>query len=61
MIEIKSKKEIELITEACKIVAYVHKEMEKAIKPGISTMELNKIAENVIKKERWYSCPKRVS
>lgn len=49
MIEIKSKREIELIKEACKIVALVHKELENAIKPGITTLELDKIAEKVIR------------
>ncbi len=49
MIEIKSNREIELIKEACKIVALVHKKMEEVIKPGISTGELDKIAEKVIR------------
>lgn len=49
MIEIKSKREIELIKEACKIVALVHKELENAIRPGITTGELDKIAEKVIR------------
>lgn len=49
MIELKSKREIELIKEACKIVALVHEKLAKAIKPGITTAELDKIAENVIK------------
>ena len=49
MIEIKSKREIELIKEACKIVALVHKAIENAIKPGITTKELDNIAERVIK------------
>ena len=35
--------------EACRVTALVHKEIEKAIKPGISTLELDKIAEKVIK------------
>ena len=35
--------------EACRITALAHKEIEKAIKPGISTLELDKIAEKVIK------------
>lgn len=61
MIEIKSKREIELIKEACKIVALVHKEIEKAIKPGITTLDLDKIAEKVIRENRWYSCTKRLS
>ena len=49
MIEIKSNREIELIKEACRIVALVHKEMEKAIKPGISTGELDRLAEKIIR------------
>lgn len=49
MIEIKSKREIDLIKEACKIVALVHEELEKAIKPGITTGELDRIAEKIIR------------
>ena len=49
MVTIKSKKEIELMKEACRITALVHKEIEKQIKPGISTYDLNQIAERVIK------------
>ena len=50
MVTIKSKKEIELMREAGKIVALTHKAIEQAIKPGISTAELDKIAENTMKK-----------
>lgn len=49
MVTIKSKKEIELMREACKVTAMVHKEIEKNIRPGITTLELDKIAEKVIK------------
>ena len=49
MITIKSKREIELIKEACKIVALVHESMEKHIKPGVSTGELDRLAEKIIK------------
>ena len=49
MIEIKSKREIELMREACRITALAHKAIEKAIRPGISTLELDKIAEKVIR------------
>lgn len=49
MIEIKSQREIELIKEACRIVALVHKNIEEAIKPGITTGELDRIAEKVIR------------
>jgi len=49
MIYIKSKKEIELMREACRVTALVHRAIEEAIKPGVSTWELDKIAEKVIK------------
>ena len=49
MVTIKSKKEIELMREACRVTALVHKKIEEVIKPGISTLELDKIAEQVIK------------
>ena len=45
MVTIKSKKEIELMREVCKVVAIVYQELEKVIKPGMSTWELDKIAE----------------
>lgn len=48
MISIKSDKEIQLMRQAGKIVAMAHDAIEKAIKPGISTIELDKIAEKVI-------------
>lgn len=49
MIEIKSQREIELIKEACRIVALVHKEIGEHIKPGITTGELDRIAEKIIR------------
>ena len=49
MVTIKSKKEIELMKEACKVTALVYQEIEKIIKPGISTLELDKFAEKIIK------------
>lgn len=62
MVTIKSKSEIELMREACRITALVHKEIEKNIKPGISTYDLNQIAEKVIKEngaiaaQKGYNC-----
>ena len=50
MVYIKSKSEIELMKEACKIAALTQKAIEEAIKPGISTWELDKIAEQTMKK-----------
>ena len=50
MVTIKSKKEIELMREACKIANLTQKAVEQAIKPGITTWELDRIAEETIKK-----------
>lgn len=49
MISIKSPREIELMAEAGRIVALVHKKMKEVIKPGISTLEIDRIAEKVIR------------
>ena len=48
-VSIKSQKEIELMRESCRLLSIVHDEMGKAIKPGISTYEINKIGEDMIK------------
>lgn len=50
MIVIKSKQQIELMREAGKIVAETHEILKEAVRPGISTLELDKIAENNIRK-----------
>ena len=49
MVSIKSEREIELMMEACKITAETHEMLEKNIKPGISTYELDKMAEEFIR------------
>lgn len=46
MVTIKSKKEIELMREVCKVVAEVYQELEDKIKVGMSTWELDQLAEN---------------
>ena len=48
MITIKSEREIELLREAGRLTYLTHKEVEKYIKPGITTKELDKIAEKFI-------------
>ena len=48
MITIKSQREIDIMKEAGRITALAHKAVEEAIKPGISTKELDKIAYDVI-------------
>ena len=50
MITIKSNREIELMKEACKLAALAHKEIENNIKPGMTTYEIDVIAENTIRK-----------
>lgn len=50
MITIKSKSEIEYMREAGKIVAYTHLVLKEMIKPGITTRELDEVAEKTIRK-----------
>ena len=49
MVYIKSKREIELMKEACKVANLAQKAVEKAIRPGITTYELDQIAEKTIR------------
>lgn len=49
-ITIKSEKEIALMREAGRILAIVHEEMGKVIRPGVSTWEINKIGDEVIRR-----------
>ncbi|MBE5891930.1 MAG: type I methionyl aminopeptidase [Lachnospiraceae bacterium] len=49
-ITIKSEREIELMRESCRLLGIVHKEMEEAIRPGVSTMDINIIGDTVIRK-----------
>ena len=49
MVTIKSEKEIKLMKEACRITSLVYKELEKYIKPGLSTMDLDRFAEKIIR------------
>jgi methionyl aminopeptidase len=48
VIYIKTKKEIDLIRESCRIVAETLQLLKAHVKPGISTLELDKIAEDYI-------------
>ena len=49
MVTIKSKKEVEQMREACRITALVYEVLEKEIHAGMSTLELDKIAEQIIR------------
>lgn len=52
-IEIKSAREIELMTEAGRILEIVHNELEKALHPGMSTKDIDCLGEEII---RSYGC-----
>lgn len=52
-VSIKSEREIELMREAGRILAATHEELEKAIKPGMSTWEIDRLGERIIK---GYGC-----
>ena len=50
MIVLKSKRELELMREACQISAEALMVAGEAVKPGVSTKEIDRIAYNLIKK-----------
>ena len=50
MINIKVAEEIEIMAEGGKILAKIMKELEKQVRPGITTKELDKVAEDLILK-----------
>lgn len=52
-ITIKSSREIELMTEAGRILEIVHNELGKALRPGMSTKDIDELGEEVI---RSYGC-----
>lgn len=52
-ITLKSSREIELMTEAGRILEIVHNELEKALHPGMTTKEIDRLGEEVI---RSYGC-----
>ncbi len=45
---IKSKREIEIMSEAGRIVAEYHAMLEEIIKPGVTTLELGRLVEKKI-------------
>ena len=49
MISIKSEKEIRLMEDVCKIVAKFYEELEKEVRAGISTFELDRRAEKIMR------------
>lgn len=48
-VTIKSEREIDLMRKSCKLLAKVHEELGQAIEPGVSTLEIDRLAEKLIK------------
>lgn len=48
-VSIKSAREIELMRESCRLLAQVHEELGKAIRPGMSTLEIDTLGEKMIR------------
>ena len=52
-ITVKSPREIELMAEAGRILSQVHQELGKALHPGMSTLDIDRLGEEII---RGYGC-----
>ena len=52
-VTIKSPREIELMREAGRILAITHEELAKALRPGMSTLDIDRLGEEII---RSYGC-----
>ena len=50
MVSIKSAREIELMRESCKLLEDVFYQMEQVIRPGISTKDIDRLGEKLIRK-----------
>lgn len=50
-VTIKSAKEIQLMRESCKRLAEVHAQLGESIQPGISTMDINRLGDELIRKQ----------
>lgn len=48
-VSIKSAREIELMRESCRLLSIVHEELGKAIRPGMSTHEVDALGEKLIR------------
>ena len=48
-VTIKSSQEIELMRQAGKILAKVHEGLKKELKPGMSTLDIDRIGEEMIR------------
>ena len=52
-VTIKSERDIELIRKSCHIIAKIHQDLGKELKAGMSTLEVDSLAEDMI---RSYGC-----
>ncbi|MCR5733583.1 MAG: type I methionyl aminopeptidase [Lachnospiraceae bacterium] len=48
-VSIKSKREIDLMRESCKRLEYVHDKLGEALKPGMSTLDIDRLGAKLIK------------
>lgn len=48
-VTIKSQREIELMRESCRLLSIVHDELGKAIKPGMTTYQIDRLGEDMIR------------
>ena len=48
-VTIKSEREIELIRKSCHIIAKIHQDLGKELKAGMSTLEVDSLAEDMIR------------
>ena len=48
-VTIKSEKEIELMRESGRLLAIVHEELGKAIRPGMTTKDIDRLGEEIIR------------
>ena len=58
MIIIKSKQELELMREAGKVTAYILKELEQFMKPGVATIEIDRFVEKTVKENGMIAAEK---
>ncbi|MBP5733739.1 MAG: type I methionyl aminopeptidase, partial [Lachnospiraceae bacterium] len=49
-VTIKSEREIELMRESCRLLGIVHKELGEAIRPGMTTKDIDDLGESLIRK-----------
>lgn len=48
-VTIKSEREIDLMRKSCKLLAKVHDELGQAIEPGMSTLDIDRLGEKIIR------------